>query len=117
MSDKYILVGQTPVPCEDVLEWARWFKNADTNRVVAKTAVGEHEISTVFLGLDHRFTGSGQPILFETMIFCHHTPACELDNEMRRYSEWLEAEAGHCTMVEHVRCNLNHGSLGRADLR
>jgi hypothetical protein len=52
----------------------------------------------VFLGLDHRFGGSGPPLLFETMIF-----GGPLDEEMWRYSSWDAAEAGHAAAVRKAR--------------
>lgn len=94
--DKYILVGQTPVPEPDLLAWARWFEAAD--RRVDETFVGDTRISTIFLGLDHRMVGDGPPILFETMTFG--------DGEggiMRRCSTWLEAERQHAEVVAEVR--------------
>jgi len=105
MSDKYILVGQTPVPCEDLMEWARWYETAD--RHVFDESTVTHRVSTVFLGLDHNFQrlimGVGEPLLFETMVFCQHESKCDLDGEMDRYSTWSEAEAGHHAMVERVK--------------
>ena len=93
MSDKYILDGHNPVPCDDLIEWARWFETA--NRHVAKTKVNkEVTISTVFLGLDHNF-GEGCPALFETMVF-----GGKLDEQMERYATWDEAEKGHRKWVE-----------------
>jgi len=87
MSDKYILDGKTPVPV-DLMTWARWFETAD--RSVAQTIVGNKRVSTVFLGIDHRF-GDGPPLLFETMIF--NGPD---DGEYQeRCSTWEEAEAMH----------------------
>ena len=98
----YTLVGHTPVPCDDLTEWARWFQTAD--RVVFQDQLEGHLVSTVFLGLDHRFLGKGPPILFETMVFCkHEKPACEFDCDQRRYCTWLEAEAGHKVMVGRTR--------------
>jgi len=97
----YILVGQTPVPCEDLLEWAKWFETTD--RHVFQDTIGDHWVSTVFLGLDHRFFGDGPPILFETMVFCKHEGLeCDLSNQMKRYATWLEAEAGHKETVKDV---------------
>lgn len=80
----YKLVNREPVPC-DITE------SEVGKHIVARTAVGDHEVSTVFLSLDHQFL-DGPPLLFETMIF----PAgdyCE------RYSTWDEAEAGHAKAV------------------
>lgn len=56
-----------------------------------KTRVGLVEVSTVFLGLDHRYCGDdGPPILFETMIFGDGR-----DDYQERYVTLAEAEAGH----------------------
>lgn len=51
-------------------------------------------ISTVFMGIDHNFTGSGRPILFETMVF--GLPDTEVGYEyQRRCSTWDEAVQQH----------------------
>lgn len=52
-------------------------------------------VSTVFLALDHRFSGDGPPIVFETMVF-----GGPFDQEQERYCTWVEAEAGHARWVE-----------------
>jgi hypothetical protein len=95
VSDKYILVGHTPVPCPWLLRWATWFETAD--RQVAESLQGDVRVSTVFLGLDHSFSDHGPPVLFETMVFIgHDAQDCE------RYSTWDEAEAGHARWVQQV---------------
>jgi hypothetical protein len=120
MNGRYILIGQTPVPCEDLLKWGRWMQSAD--RFVLRTVVGEWCVSTVFLGLDHQF-GDGPPILFETMIFlitAARQPDESLDDLFRRvrpleeaadqeligyqqrYTDWPGAEAGHEVAVHLV---------------
>jgi hypothetical protein len=120
MNGRYILIGQTPVPCEDLLEWGRWMQDAD--RIVLRTVIGEWRVSTVFLGLDHQF-GQGPPILFETMIFltaAERRPDESLDDMFqrtrpleeaadqklvdyqRRYSNWSSAECGHEEAVRLV---------------
>ncbi len=83
----YILDGRTPVECNSILEWGKWFEEAD--RHVAKTVKNDIQISTVFLGIDHSF-GGGLPLLFETMIF-----GGEHDEYQQRYSTWEDAENGH----------------------
>lgn len=95
MNRQYILDGKTPVPCDNLLKWARWLETAD--RKVDRETVGDSGISTIFLGLDHSF-GTGPPLLFETMVF-----GGKLSDEMDRYSTWDEAEAGHKAMVERVK--------------
>lgn len=98
MSDHYILEDKKPVPCEDLITWAKWLEKAD--RVVKKDNVyqkdGKVMVSTVFLGLDHSF-GQGPPLLFETLVF-----EGSLDGEMDRYSTWAEAEKGHEIMLQKV---------------
>ena len=95
MSDKYILDGQTPVLCDDLLTWAKWFETAKCH--VAKTTVGDVEVSTVFLGVNYNFRESGPPILFETMVF-----GGRLNQEQDHYATWQEAKQGHQAMVERA---------------
>ena len=92
---KYILEGHRPILCQSTYEWGRWYETA--NRSVARTKIGDSDVSTVFLGLDHAF-GGHVPILFETMVF-----GGQLDQEQERYPTWDEAEAGHAAMVQRVK--------------
>jgi hypothetical protein len=96
MSDKYILDGHTPVPVETLEEWSNFFEDNDKRRV-ALTKLEHCRVSTVFLGINHRWGDDGPPLLFETMVF-----GGEHDEEMERYSTWDEAIAGHQKMVEKV---------------
>lgn len=91
---KYILNAKgEPVPCNDLHKWGKWFESAD--RRVALTKSKNLEVSTVFLGIDHRFTGKGKPILWESMVFRKGKGGCE----MRRCSGSREqAEAMHAQM-------------------
>jgi hypothetical protein len=93
---KYILDGHDPKPAE-LLEWARWFETND--RKVARDTIGDVCVSTVFLGIDHRF-GDGPPLIFESLVF-----GGPLDQEMRRYSTWDEAVAGHAELLSLVRAS------------
>jgi hypothetical protein len=68
--------------------------------VVKKSWVGDSEVSTVFLGLDHGFGFEG-PLWFETMIF-----GGPLDQSQRRYGTWKDAVEGHATAVEELRMEL-----------
>jgi hypothetical protein len=102
---------------DPALRWGRWFEGAlgidspearrKDKRRVAFTDLGFCTVSTVFLGVDHRFFDDGPPILFETMVFANKAPAEvfpeELDGMMGRYSTWAEAEAGHEEFVAEVR--------------
>jgi hypothetical protein len=96
----YILNGHEPVEVEDVLEWGAWFETAD--RHVARDELGPGlVVSTVFLGLDHRF-GDGPPILFETLVFDDYERG-----DGARYSTWDEAERGHREFVATILARLN----------
>ncbi len=57
-----------PTPCYDIIEWGT-FLTDNKNKIVNQTEVGIYWISTVFLGIDHNFSGNGPPILWETMVF------------------------------------------------
>lgn len=82
----------------DVLEWGRWYQDAD--RKVARDQVGEADVSTVFLGLNHGF--GGRPLYFETMLFATN-PEDPRDGSTWRYQTWDEAAAGHAAVVAALR--------------
>lgn len=109
------------VPVETVEEWARYFQ--DANRTVAMDRIEPrprtgmdyvrranhwprqpraYVVSTVFLGLDHAFTG-GPPLLYETMVFAKnewdgHSGLDDLDCD--RCTTRSEAVMMHAFMVE-----------------
>lgn len=95
---KYILDDKgEPIPCEDILTWGRWMQGK--NKIVKQEMVGDSKVSTVFLGLDHNFSGRGKPTLWETMIF-----GGELDQYQTRCSGSREqAEAMHEKAVDKVK--------------
>jgi hypothetical protein len=99
----YILIGQTPVLEPDLLTWAEWFEHSE--RHVMETFVGPFRVSTVFLGLDHSFSG-GRPILFETMTFLFHG-----GRFTERCGTWLEAEQQHQAAVAVARRLWRHPFL------
>jgi hypothetical protein len=64
--------------------------------------IGDSRISTVFLGLDHNWSGRGRPVLWESMVF-----GGKLDQEQDRCSGSREqAEVMHARMVERVKGKL-----------
>jgi hypothetical protein len=95
---KYVLIGQTPVVENDPLKWAEWYETAD--HIVRRDEIGSTVISTIFLGVDHRFT-EGPPLLFETMVFTDGDTDPRYNT--RRCSTWLEAEAQHAELVIAVK--------------
>ena len=57
----------------------------------------EIHVSTVFIGINHNFTGEGPPLVFETMVF-----GGAFDHQQRRYATWEEAEWGHVEILTEV---------------
>jgi len=98
----YKLSGHEVVPCP-MEEWAAEFSNTDKRKIVSTDFEEGVTVSTVFLGMDHRFGGDGPPIIFETMIFCKDGILHELDQQMWRYCTWDEAEEGHRKVLSTVQ--------------
>ena len=101
----YILEADHSVrPAKNIEEQAEQWKNWEENgpfikghpRVVDKATVGDFEVSTVFLAIDHGLFRGGPPILFETMVFAKDTPA---DHFCQRYATWDETKKGHDEVV------------------
>jgi hypothetical protein len=100
MSDLYVLKGHEAVPTEDYQSWSQMFSDREARRVGADK-VGDADVSTVFLGMDHAW-GDGPPLLFETMIF-----GGEASELQWRWTTWEEAEVGHKRIVETLRSGGN----------
>lgn len=77
-------------------EWARDFDN-DKVKIVKQTRVDDVLVSTVWLGLDHRFSGEGPPLIFETMIF-----GGDHDGEQWRYATLQQAKDGHARALRRL---------------
>jgi len=98
MTDKYVLDEQHNIHAQpNIQKWGKWFET-NSNRIVNQQMVGGVRVSTVFLGLDHDFSGEGPPILFETMIF-----GGKHDQDQQRCCTWDQALAMHQRMLEKVR--------------
>jgi hypothetical protein len=94
----YILDEENHTVEVDVHTWAMW-RDTASNCIVDYTEVTSRCIvSTVFLGLDHNFSGKGPPILFETLVF-----GGPMDGDGQRYSSWDDAVIGHKRFVAKVR--------------
>lgn len=82
-------------------QWALLFE-AGTDRVVEQTALSNGLwVSTVWLGLDHNYTGVGPPIIFETLVFPTEAGGAEIDGH--RYATEEQARAGHAAFVRYWR--------------
>jgi len=88
--------SQNIIPVNTINDVADMFDDFK-KRKVGHTCIGDIEISTVFLCIDHNYTNNGPPVLFETMVF-----GGEFDGECRRYSSWDEALSGHEKWVKKL---------------
>lgn len=105
---KYVLDGREIVQAP-FLEWAEWFEHAHVTgaRIVKHERTHGRFVSTVFLGIDHRFagTGEGPPLLFETMVFDEADEGT--GSQGRDLGQWrwsTFAEARGWPRLHRVRC-------------
>jgi hypothetical protein len=95
------------LPCPDLLEWAQWYETSRDRCKVACEQVGDYFVSTIFLTLDHDYSGRSatndplhyRPVLWETMVF-NIIGGIE---EMWRYRSREAALTGHKVAVERMR--------------
>lgn len=107
----YRLDGRKIIPCKDLLEFAKY--DVFSNNRVGLTEVSGHQVSTVFLGLDHNHTGRGRPILFETMVMFNHEDrdfkSLNFLNICKRCCTWDEAVDQHSNIVYQLTVELDIG--------
>jgi hypothetical protein len=85
-------------PCDDYERIERLMGDLAYKRVAETTLPDGKWISTVWLGLDHRFIDDGPPLIFETMVFSSEGGGVDLDQD--RYSTEEEARTGHDAIVQ-----------------
>lgn len=94
ISQWYILDDNDNPVARPLLEAARWLEENRDRKIVKRTHVDGYRISSVFLGLDHSFSGD-TPELWETMIFIEDANgATHGDIYQRRH--FCAADATHC---------------------
>jgi hypothetical protein len=102
----YVLVGHTALPLADG-EFDQW-KGAAS---VALSMFKSGTVSTIFLGVDHRFHDDGLPLLFETLVLSGPHKGYEV-----RSPTWELAESTHrqaCDMVRAGPVLSLRGRLGK----
>ncbi len=86
-------------------QWAQLMPDCTYKRV-AEDTVGPYWVSTVWLGINHRFVGDGPPIIFETMVFLVQDDGERLGSDefgQWRYCTEEQALQGHQEVVTLVR--------------
>jgi len=94
----YILIDRKPVQHANDDEWFHWYLDY-ANRRVAKTTIGDIEISTVFTSLN---IIPQDMALFETMVFGGPLSGLE-----EKDATWREAEATHLNITQCVKAALD----------
>jgi len=99
------------VETNDILEFGQFFEQTE-KRIVARTQISGL-VSTIFLGINHGFGWTAQPLWFETMIFGNDDriipPEAEQllsrwrEAQQWRYATWDEALSGHASAVTIIR--------------
>lgn len=103
----YYLVGHEVYPAYNLGAWALWFEDTENRRIADDTFTAGGvtiRVSTVFIAIDHNFSGDGDPILFETMTFVESGESDVFEDALTRYRTFQEAVDGHalaCALVEH----------------
>jgi len=69
--------------------------------------IGEIEISTIFLRVDHGFGATEEPILFETMVFYHNS---DKDDDQERFCSYEEAIEWHEEKYKDIISELKNGT-------
>jgi len=99
MDTRYYILDEQgePTPCADLHAWAEWMENHHRRQLAVTDVGGLFFVSTVFLGIDHRFYGDGPPVLWETMTFTSETN--QPLGEQWRYASKAKALNGHARAV------------------
>lgn len=105
--DKFILDDDNNTIPADLMTWGLFLEEQKARRIVKQDTVNNLKISTVFIGLDHKFSTQEErqhpdykPHIFETMIFTENGKG--QDCYCCRYATWKEAEKGHQRAIAWV---------------
>lgn len=95
----YTLDGHTAIPEPDFNRYctAKLEGRESGQHIVARDVIGDLEVSTVFLYDDMRFGHSGEPMLFETIIFGFP------EFEAVSHATWEDAERVHKAICKTLR--------------
>jgi len=85
-------------PLTNTEAWGELFYDREYQRVARDVLPNGMLVSTVWLGIDHNFSGHGPPIIFETMVFESEDNLTDID--MDRYATEAEALFGHQEYVK-----------------
>jgi len=111
MKNMYYILDEfgNPVEESDIIKWGEWFSKNNHRRTIRKTRIGDDAIlvSTVFLGINHNFIMEGEPLIFETMVFCKNE-LNPMHNYQLRYSNSVSAVSGHKKIVDTIKASISN---------
>jgi hypothetical protein len=86
-----------PIPAPDALQWAEWHAANQGRCEIGREAGRGFLVVTRFVGLNHNFTGRGDPLLYRTSLW--------MDSKYRQrlYAARNEAFKGHYLAVEEAK--------------
>lgn len=98
----YYLLDKNKNPYPVDLDKFSSTSDCESTSIVKKTYLRKYniEVSTIFMCVSYNFSPNGQPILFETMIFCPDYE--EYNCWQQRYCTWKQARAGHNEAVRLI---------------
>ena len=110
MASFYLLDDNLKIIKTDVVTWTKNRKDASKQIRLTELKKYNARISTVFLGIDHRFIKEKDmpPILFETMIFWNTS---YLDEFQLRYTSYDAAVLGHAMIISLIKENIDPSSF------
>ena len=79
-----------------------WVLRLKKDNRVAYSETKNYSISTVYLGINHRYDGKLPPYIFETLVFADDD-TLPWDDYMQRYSTEEEAILGHLEVLKKIR--------------
>lgn len=85
-------------------EFGELHRNLEYKRVFASTLPDGRWLSTVWIGINHRFFGDGPPLIFETMLFSHDGPGESLN-------EWRFATEQEALLWHEIIFSLEKGKI------
>jgi len=88
-----------------LMDWASKFEDKEY-QIVKQDRIGKYFVSTVWLGINHRFMRGGPPLIFETMVFVDDEKD-PLNEYQERYSTEEEAVNGHEDTIAIVKAYMN----------
>lgn len=93
----------------DMWGWSRLFGDMSYSRIARTTITSaadpskNYNVSTVWMGDNHNWSGSGPPIIFETMVFGDGRAGLDCS----RYATEAQARAGHEETVTVVAATVD----------